>query len=120
MADAFRNEVEARHPEIELLDHAVKDSYEEDWKHDCHRKIHQSAIFICLVGASTYQSEAVKWEIDCGLELGKHVVAVNLTGRPVRVPEILARNAIEPLPSTAASLFPRAKHAPARTANGRG
>ena len=57
------------------------------------------------MGASTHLSQAVAWEIDRGLSLGKRVVAVNLTRRAVPVPEVLTRNAIEPLPSGVRSLL---------------
>ena len=96
LVEAFRNRIGLQHPDLKLLDHAVNDSYEEDWKRECARKIDQSTVLICLVGATTHQSQAVAWEIDRGLSLGKRVVAVSLTPDGVPVPEILARNAIEP------------------------
>ena len=119
LVDGFRNEIEQQQPNIELLDHAADENYEADWKHDCARKIHRSAVLICLVGASTHESEAVSWEIGRGLELGKRVVAVNLTRRPVRMPAILAQNAIEPLPSSGSLISFVAELAPPRKANGR-
>ena len=99
LVEAFRSRIGRQHPDVELLDHAVKDSYEDDWKRACATKIDRSELLICLVGPTTHQSQAVAWEIDRGLAFGKRVVAVNLTGEGVRVPEILARNAIEPQPS---------------------
>ena len=106
LASAFRNRIEQLHPDLELLDHAADENYEKNWKPHCAKKIDQSSVVICLVGASTHRSQAVAWEIDRGLSLGKHVVAVNLTRRAVPVPEILTRNAIEPLPSSVRSLLP--------------
>ena len=105
LAEAFRIRIGLQHPDLELLDHAVKDSYEDDWKRECARKIDQSAVLICLVGATTYRSQAVAWEIDHGLSLGKRVVAVNLTPDRVRVPEVLTRNAIEPQCSPAGGIL---------------
>ena len=96
LVKAFRDRIGRRHPDIELLDHAVKDSYEQDWKRACATKINRSELLICLVGATTHRSRAVAWEIDHGLALGKRIVAVNLTANGVRIPEVLARNAIEP------------------------
>ena len=119
LVDGFRNEIEQQQPNIELLDHAADENYEAHWKHDCARKIHRSALLICLVGASTHKSEAVSWEVGRGLELGKRVVAVNLTRRPVRMPAILAQNAIEPLPSSDSLISFVAELAPLRRANGR-
>ena len=119
LVDGFRNEIMLRQPNIELLDHAADEDYRADWKHHCARKIHQSAVLICLVGASTHESEAVAWEIGRGLALGKRVVAVNLTRRPARMPAILAQNAIEPLPSSGSLVSFVAKLAPPRNTNGR-
>ena len=119
LVDGFRNEIEQQQPNIELLDHAADENYEAHWKHDCARKIHRSAVLICLVGASTHKSEAVSWEIGRGLDLGKRVVAVNLTRNPVRMPAILAQNAIEPLPSSDSLISYVAELAPPRRANGR-
>ena len=96
LVEAFRVRFGLHHPQVELLDHAVTDSYEEDWKRECARKIGQSAMLICLVGAKTHRSKAVAWEIGHGLSLGKRIVAVNLTATGVRVPEVLVRNAIKP------------------------
>ena len=119
LVDGFRNEIEVQQPNIELLDHAADENYEVDWRHDCARKIHRSAVLICLVGASTHESEAVAWEIGRGLALGKRVVAVNLTRRPVRMPAILAQNAIEPLPSSGSLISFVAELAPPRKVSDR-
>ena len=89
LVEAFRDHIGRRHPEIELLDHAVKNNYEKDWKRGCARKIDQSELLICLVGATTHQSQAVAWEVDHGLSLGKRIVAVNLAADGVRIPEVL-------------------------------
>lgn len=101
MVEVFRARLGRQHPDIELLDHAVKDIYEEDWKRECATKIDRSELLICLLGATTHRSQAVAWEIDRGLSLGKRIVAIDLTPEGVRVPEILVRNAIEPQQSIA-------------------
>lgn len=96
LVEAFRSRIALQYPNLELLDHAVKDSYEENWKRACAKKIDRSAVLICLVRATTHRSQTVAWEIDHGLALGKRVVALNLTADGVRIPEALVRNAIEP------------------------
>ena len=105
LVDAFRNRIRSHHPDVELLDHAVSDHYDEHWQDECDRKIHESAVLLCLLGETTYGSAAVTWEIGRGLALGKRVVAVYLTDGTLQVPEILERNAIEPVPSTAHTLL---------------
>ena len=101
LVEAFRRRLGHQQPEIEFLDHAVSDHYDEDWKRECARKIDRSELLICLVGATTHRSQAVAWEIHRGLSRGKRIVAVKLTTGGVRVPEVLARNAIEPQQSIA-------------------
>ena len=101
LVEAFRSRIGRQHPGVELLDHAVKDSYDEDWKRACATKIDRSELLICLVGATTHRSQAVAWEIHRGLSLGKHIVAVKLSTDGVRIPEVLARHAIQPRESIA-------------------
>ena len=119
LVEAFRKRIGQQHPDVELLDHAIKDSYEEDWKRECARKIDRSELLICLIGPTTHRSQAVAWEIDHGLSLGKRIVAVNLSVHGAKVPEALARNAIEPQQIVASIAFLSAT-APAleREANG--
>ena len=119
LVDAFRDRITRQHPNIELLDHAVKDTYEEDWKRECARKIDQSEMLMCLVGPTTHRSQAVAWEIDHGMSLGKRIVAIHLGIAGVKVPEVLARYAIEPQRSLASIGF-SSTAAPAleREANG--
>ena len=119
LVDGLRNEIELRQPSIEFLDHAADENYDAHWKHNCAKKIHRSAVLICLLGTSTHESEAVSWEIGRGLELGKRVVAVNLTRRPARMPAILAQNAIEPLPSSDSLISFVAELVPPRKVNDR-
>ena len=106
LVSAFRSRIEQQHPDFEFLDHAADENYEKNWKRHCAKEIDQSSVLICVVGASTHLSQAVAWEIDRGLSLGKPVVAVNLTRRTAPVPKVLTRNAIEPLPSGVKSLLP--------------
>ena len=101
LVEAFRSRIGQHHPDVELLDNAVTDRYEKDWKRECARKIDRSELLICLVGPATRRSQAVAWEIDRGLSRGKPVVAVDLTDGGVRIPAVLTRNAIRPQQSIA-------------------
>ena len=95
-ADEFRRLVQLQHPHVELVDHAVGDNYEPNWKARCEQKIRDAAILVCLLGPSTHRSAPVAWEIDRALTLGKRVIAVNPTEGVLQVPEILCRHSIEP------------------------
>ncbi len=102
--EEFRDQMMSRFTNLELLDHAVIDQYDKNWKLECAQKIDRSILLICLIGTSTHRSKAVAWEIDRGLSLGKRVMAFKLTERQVRLPELLIRNSIEPLPYNAIHL----------------
>ena len=97
LVDEFRRELEARYANLVLLDHAVQDEYDKNWKLSCAEKIDQSALLICLIGTTTHRSEPVEWEIARGLSHGKRVMAFNLMDHQVRLPEVLVRNSITPL-----------------------
>ena len=73
LVDAFRARIKRHHPDVELIDHAVRGHYDEDWQGECDRKIYQSTVLVCLLGETTYGSAAVTWEIGRGLALGKRV-----------------------------------------------
>ena len=79
LVDAFSSRMERQHPDLEILDHAVRDHYEENWRQECARKIARSDMLICFVGATTHRSDAVAWEVQCGLSLGKRIITVNLS-----------------------------------------
>ncbi|MDE0226500.1 MAG: TIR domain-containing protein [Gammaproteobacteria bacterium] len=116
--EAFKSRLGRQYPRVELLDHAVNDSYEEDWKQACATKIDRSELLICLIGPATHRSQAVAWEIHRGLSLGKRIVAVKLSTDWVQVPEVLARHAIQPRESIADIDFASATTpAPKRGAN---
>lgn len=68
----------------------------------CATQIDRSELLIYLLGATTHRSQAVAWEIERGLSLGKRVVAVKLSNDGVRVPEVLVRHAIRPQESVVA------------------
>lgn len=99
--DVFRERLKSQYENLSLLDHAVVDRYDENWKFECAAKIDQSLLLICLIGTTTHLSEAVAWEIDRALSRGKQVVAFNLTNRDVFLPEVLIQNSIEPMSSEA-------------------
>lgn len=101
LVEEFRGQLISRFANLELLDHAVTDQYDKNWKLECAQKIDRSILLICLIGTTTHKSKAVAWEIDRGLSHGKRVMAFKLTERQVCLPEVLTRNSIEPLPYNA-------------------
>lgn len=49
--------------DIAFYDYSVKDPFESKWKTECKKRIAQTKGTIVLVGATTWKSEAVLWEI---------------------------------------------------------
>ena len=68
------------------------------WKAHAERLIRTSTATICLVGATTWQSEPVNWEIRKSAELGKMVLAIYLQPGTVRVPAALSELGVTPVP----------------------
>ncbi|MCY3858311.1 MAG: TIR domain-containing protein [Gammaproteobacteria bacterium] len=97
LVDEFRRELASQYTNLVLLDHAVRDTYDKNWKLDCAAKIDASALLICLIGTTTHRSKPVAWEIDRGLSHGKRVLAFNLVDKQVRLPDVLIRNSITPM-----------------------
>lgn len=48
---------------IEFYDYSVKDPFDAKWKTECKKRIAMTKGTIVLVGATTWKSEAVLWEI---------------------------------------------------------
>ncbi len=49
--------------DIAFLDYSVQNPFDSKWKTECARRISLTRGTIVLVGPTTWQSEAVKWEI---------------------------------------------------------
>jgi endo-alpha-1,4-polygalactosaminidase (GH114 family) len=49
--------------DIAFVDYSVQDPFDSSWKTECTKRIAQTKGTIVLIGATTYQSQAVLWEI---------------------------------------------------------
>ncbi|MCW5886893.1 MAG: TIR domain-containing protein [Anaerolineales bacterium] len=49
--------------EIEFYDYSVQDPFDSAWKTECAKRIALTKGTIVLIGATTYRSDAVLWEI---------------------------------------------------------
>lgn len=94
---SFKAAITRRLPSLILLEHPVRDLYDESWQSHCGKKIDRSTMIICLIGESTYLSKAVAWEISRGVSLGKPVIAVDLIDDSPPLPEVLKKNSIAPI-----------------------
>lgn len=105
LAASFKATLKKRYPSLELLEHPVRKTYQENWKHQCERKIRRSSLIICLIGNSTHRSEAVTWEVAKGLALGKSILAVNLVEGPPPLPDIFKAEGVRPIGMNPHNIF---------------
>ena len=105
LAHSFKRDLERAFPNLEILDHPVKEKYEKDWKSHCEKKISKSSFLICLIGNRTRNSAAVKWEIGKGLALGKFIIAINMTENSSSMPEFLKRNSVVHIEADSGEIF---------------
>lgn len=68
MEDKWARDFLAQHAkdkrnDIEFYDYSVQDPFDSKWKTECKRRIGLTKGTIVLIGPTTYQSEAVLWEI---------------------------------------------------------
>lgn len=50
--------------DVEFYDYSVKDAFDSKWKTECAKRISMTRGTIVLVGSTTWQSDAVIWEIQ--------------------------------------------------------
>ncbi len=97
LANAFRAQARNSRSDLEFRDYSVKEAFEHAWKSNVERLIGMCSATICLVGESTWRSDAVDWEIHKSDQLGKKLVAVRL-GPDVRLPAALGELGVTALP----------------------
>lgn len=78
LVNLFRGQAKSSRSDLVFRDYSVKEPFERAWKTNAGRLIGMCSATICLVGPSTWQSDAVDWEIRKSAELGKRLLAVNL------------------------------------------
>ena len=98
LANAFRAQARSGRSDLELRDYSVRESFERAWKTNVERLIQRCSATICLVGESTWSSDAVDWEIRKSDELGKKLIAVRLDPGVRRHPRALRELGIAVVP----------------------
>lgn len=61
--DFLKQQARDNRNDIEFEDYSVQNPFDNAWKTQCRERIMRTRGTIVLVGDTTYQSEAVKWEI---------------------------------------------------------
>jgi hypothetical protein len=64
--------------DLEFYDYSVKDPFERAWKTNCKARIALTSATLCLIGQTTWRSEAVDWEIRASLDMGHKVIGVRI------------------------------------------
>lgn len=64
--------------DIEFVDYSVKNPWDSSWKTQCKERIGRTKGTIVLIGATTHESEAVKWEIAETVRQGHYMVGIQI------------------------------------------
>ena len=97
LVDLFRGQARNNRSGLMFRDYSIKEPVEGAWQMHAERLIRDSKATICLVGATTWQSEPVNWEIRKSVGLGKQVLAVYLQPDTVRIPAALSEIDVAPM-----------------------
>jgi hypothetical protein len=95
LVDQFKGQLGKQEKELEFLEHAVIENTEQEWKKNVLEKIKESDFFICLFGFSTWESEAVKWEVETAIENKKKAFLVKLKPTVFMIPNYIEKNNIQ-------------------------
>jgi hypothetical protein len=98
LVELFRGQAKNSASDLEFRDYSIKEPFDQAWKTNCEAIIRRCSVTICLVGANTYKSEAVNWEIRKSAQLGKGVIAVYLGNSFVALPAGLRELNVRPVP----------------------
>lgn len=98
LASALRSEAEHRGGGLEFRDSAVWEPFGRARRAHVERLLRACSATLCLVGKTTWRSDAVNWEIRKSRQLGKRVIAVRLSPDVSRFPEALIKPGVTVLP----------------------
>ena len=83
MEDKWARDFIAQHAkqdsnQVEFYDYSVKQAFASQWKTECTKRIAMTKGTIVLVGPTTYQSDAVLWEISETIRQGHYMFGVQV------------------------------------------
>jgi hypothetical protein len=76
----LKNQAVDKRNDLEFVDYSVKQPWDNSWKTECKKRIAMTSGTIVIVGDTTHQSEAVRWEIEESDRQGHPVFGI--WGRP--------------------------------------
>ncbi len=95
----FRGQAQNATTDLRFRDYSIKEPFASAWKTNAELIIRKCSVTICLIGPTTWQSDAVDWELRKSFEAGKDVVGVFLyPDRPLVTPPALAEQDVAPMP----------------------
>lgn len=97
LVHSFKEQMSKQESEFEFLEHAVIEDTEAEWKKSVLEKIQVADSFVCLFGFSTWESEAVKWEVETAIQNKKKVLLVKLKSTVFMIPNYIQDNNINVL-----------------------
>lgn len=95
LVEQFKEQLDKQETDLEFIEHAIIENSEQEWKQHVLEKIKTSNILICLFGFSTWESEAVKWEVETALKNKKKVFLVKLKPTVFMIPNYIEENNIK-------------------------
>lgn len=98
LAEALRTQAERAPCDLELCVYPAREPFERARRVHVERMIDACAATVCLVGRTTWRSDAVNWEVRKSRQLGKRVIAVRLSPGVSRFPEALIKPGVTVLP----------------------
>ena len=95
----FRSQAENATTDLQFRDYSIKEPFESAWKTSAELIIRRCSVTICLIGPTTWVSDAVDWELRKSFEAGKGVMGVFLyPGQLLITPQALTAHSVTPMP----------------------
>jgi len=91
LAESFKEQVN-NFKKIDFLEYLQFENNDLIWKEKVDKLIYSSELLLCLFGFSTWESEAVKWEIEKAIEHNKPVIIVKLKSTVFMIPNYIIEN----------------------------
>ena len=76
--DFLAQQAKDKDNDIEFYDYGVKEPFDSKWKTECKKRIALTKGTIVLVGATTYASDAVLWEIAETARQGHYMFGIQI------------------------------------------
>jgi len=76
--DFLAQQARDKRNDVQFIDYSVQNPFDSKWKTQCSERIARTKGTIVLIGATTYQSEAVRWEIAETIRQGHYMFGIQI------------------------------------------